>query len=51
MIQLMKRKAYESPAMQVVEVKQQQQLLAGSQLTGKRDDVYGDPLEGEDFGW
>ena len=45
----MKKKDYESPTTQVVEVKQQQQLLAGSQLTGKRDEVYGDPIE--DFGW
>ena len=38
----MKRKAYEVPAMDVVEVRQQAQLLAGS-LTGNRDNPYGDP--------
>ena len=44
----MKRKEYERPTMQVVEVRQQPQLLAGS-LTGNRDDVYGDPETPE--GW
>ena len=38
----MKKKDYEKPAMDVVEVKQQPQLLAGS-LTGNRDNAYGDP--------
>ena len=39
----MKRKDYEKPTAQVVELKQQQQLLAGS-LTSERDD-YGDPID------
>ena len=39
----MKRKKYDVPTMDVVELKQQQQLLAGS-LTSERDD-YGDPIE------
>ena len=39
----MKRKDYQSPTMDVVELKQQQQLLAGS-LTSERDD-YGDPID------
>ena len=38
----MKRKEYESPTMDVVEVKQQAQLLAGS-LGAGRDD-YGDAI-------
>ena len=39
----MKRKKYDVPTMDVVELKQQQQLLAGS-LTSERDD-YGDPID------
>ena len=39
----MNRKKYDVPTMDVVELKQQQQLLAGS-LTSERDD-YGDPIE------
>ena len=38
----MKKKLYESPTMEVVELQQQAQLLAGS-LTGNRDNPYGDP--------
>ena len=38
-----KRRNYEKPAMQVFELKQQPQLLAGS-FTGDRNDPYGDPL-------
>ena len=34
----MKRKEYESPTMQVVEVRQQVQLLAGSGKSGQMDD-------------
>ena len=45
----MKRKAYESPTTKVVMLKQRARLLAGSQLTGIRDEVYGDPID--DFGW
>ena len=37
-----KRKLYEKPSMEVFELQQQQQLLAGS-LTGNRDNPYGDP--------
>ena len=45
----MKRKEYESPTMQVVEVKQQVQLLAGSAASGgmNPNDPYtpgGDPI-------
>jgi hypothetical protein len=36
----MKKKEYESPTMQVVEVKQQAQLLAGS-VGASRGDTYG----------
>lgn len=39
----MNRKKYDVPTMDVVELKQQQQLLAGS-LTSERDD-YGDPID------
>ena len=45
----MKRKAYESPTTKVVMLKQRARLLAGSQLTGKRDNVYGTPDDVE--GW
>ena len=34
----MKRKEYESPTMDVVELKQQTQLLAGSPVNGQLDD-------------
>ena len=40
----MKRKEYESPAMEVVELKQQQTLLAGS-VGANRGDDYGDAIE------
>jgi hypothetical protein len=40
----MKRKEYESPTMDVVELKQQPQLLADS-MTGNRDNPYGDPID------
>ena len=38
------KKQYEKPAMQVFELKQQPQLLAGS-FTGNRDNPYGDPID------
>lgn len=41
----MKRKAYEVPAMQVVEVKQLQQLLTGSNSANI------DPYEEGEFNW
>ena len=44
----MKKKEYERPTMQVVEVRQQAQLLAGS-MTGNRDNPYGNPETPE--GW
>lgn len=40
----MKKKMYEKPAMQVFELKQQPQLLAGS-FTGDRQNPYGDPTD------
>ena len=48
----MRRKEYEVPTMDVVEVKQQAQLLAGS-VGVSRGDTYGDAIEDtwlEDFG-
>jgi hypothetical protein len=39
----MRKKQYQRPTAQVVELKQQQHLLAGS-LTSERND-YGDPIE------
>ena len=39
----MKKKQYQRPTAQVVELKQQQHLLAGS-LTSERND-YGDPID------
>ena len=39
----MKRKKYDVPTMQIVEVKQQMQLLAGSVGAGR--DNYGDAIE------
>ena len=44
----MKRKEYERPTMQVVEVKQQAQLLAGSAVT-KSASI--DDYEGGEFSW
>ena len=44
LIKFMKKKEYERPTMEVVEVKQQAQLLAGS-MTGERDNPYGDPTD------
>ena len=44
----MKKKEYERPSMEVVELKQQAQLLAGS-MTGERGNPYGDPETPE--GW
>ena len=41
----MKRKEYERPATQVVELKGQQQLLAGSVGAGRDD--YGDAITGD----
>jgi len=38
------KKKYEKPSMQVFELKQQPQLLAGS-LGATRDDVYGTAIE------
>ena len=40
----MKKKEYERPTMQIVQLKQQPQLLAGS-LQGDRNNPYGDPEE------
>ena len=40
----MKKKQYERPTMDVVEVKQQAQLLAGS-VGASRGDTYGDAIE------
>ena len=40
----MKRIKYERPTMDVVEVKQQAQLLQAS-VTGDRNNPYGDPVE------
>lgn len=40
----MKRKKYEVPAMEVVEVRQQAQLLAGS-VGATRDEDYGNAIE------
>ena len=40
----MKKKEYEKPSMQVFELKQQPQLLAGS-VEGNRGDTYGDAIE------
>ena len=45
----MKRKAYESPTTKVVMLKQRAHLLQASQLTGRRDNVYGTPEDVE--GW
>lgn len=41
----MKRKFYEKPAMQVYELKQQPQILAGSGSNGYRDNPYGNPID------
>ena len=38
------KKPYEKPSMQVFDLKQQPQLLAGS-FTGNRDNPYGDPID------
>ena len=43
----MKKKQYEKPAMQVVKLKQQPQLLAGSMTTTAEFDDY----ENGDFSW
>ena len=40
----MKKKEYERPTMQVVQLNQQPQLLAGS-VQGDRNNPYGDPQE------
>ena len=40
----MRKKNYEKPTMEVVEVQQEQQLLAGS-FTGNRDNPYGEPTD------
>ena len=40
----MQKKEYQSPTIDVVELKQQQQLLAGS-VQGDRNNPYGDPEE------
>ena len=37
------KKPYEKPSMQVFDLKQQPQILAGS-FTGNRDNPYGDPI-------
>ncbi len=39
-----KKRQYEKPSMQVFELKQQPQLLAGS-FTGNRNNPYGDPTD------
>ena len=38
------KKQYEKPSMQVFELKQRSQILAGS-FTGNRDNPYGDPID------
>ena len=43
----MKKKEYESPTMQVFELKQQTQLLAGSQLDGQLSDPEDYLIEGD----
>ena len=45
----MKRKEYESPTTKIVMLKQRARLLAGSQLTGKRENAYGEENNVE--GW
>ena len=45
----MKRKEYESPTMDVVELKLQPQLLAGSQLDGQLEDPDDYLLEDDPF--
>ena len=40
----MKKKQYEKPSMQVFEMRQRPQLLAGSML-GDRNNPYGDPQD------
>ena len=40
-----KGKFYEKPAMQVYELKQQPQILAGSGSNGYRDNPYGNPID------
>ena len=45
----MKRKEYEKPTAEVVELKQQQQLLAGSQLDGQMNDPEDYLLEDDPF--
>ena len=38
------KRFYEKPQMEVFELKQQPQILAGS-FTGNRDNPYGDPID------
>ena len=45
----MRRKEYEKPTAEVVELKQQQQLLAGSQLDGQLNDPEDYLLEDDPF--
>ena len=45
----MRRKEYEKPTAEVVELKQQQQLLAGSQLDGQMNDPEDYLLEDDPF--
>ena len=45
----MKRKEYEKPTIEVVELQQQQQLLAGSQLDGQMNDPEDYILEDDPF--
>ena len=39
------KKQYEKPSMQVFDLKQQPQLLAGSGFGGNRDNPYGNPID------
>ena len=39
----MKKKQYEKPSVEVVELKQQPTLLAGSFTGNRSDDTYGEP--------
>ena len=47
----MKRKEYEKPSMEVFELQQQQQLLAGSPLNGQMNDPEDYLLEDDPFGF
>ena len=47
----MRRKEYEKPTMEVVELKQQAQLLAGSPVNGQLNDPEDYLLEDDPFGF